>query len=382
MLPQDASCAGLAGRLLSLLCFLPFSPSLLREEGFLMTFSIDATYALLSPHFPGRIRRNEPLAKHNPLGIGGPADLWISVASTQELIRLVQACAEEHVPLLIVGNSSNILFSDQGVEGIVAQVAARSYTLENLGNGQAQLVADAGVSWPHLVEELAQQGWGGLEFGVGIPGTLAGSVVCNAGAHNEEVGQRLQWLEVLDARGANIDGDETVAIPTLHRYEHDELDLSFRHSRFRVQRNPYIDQHGHFMLAERSMIEPAEIIARMAFSLEQQEPQQLAERIATYRRRRRQTEPLQRHAGPLFKDPMGGETGQLIEQAGLQGFTCGKVQLAPQNANYVMNLGGATAQDVIALITQVHAQVFERLRVGLRIDMEFQGRLEVGVMGD
>src|SRR6266700_3747961 len=180
---------------------------------FFMTFSIDAAYELLYPHFQERLRRNEPLANHSPLGIGGQADLWVTLASTQELIQLVQTCAEEHFPLLIVGNSSNILFSDDGVEGIVAHMAAQSYTIENLGQDRARLVADAGVNWPHLVYELAKQGWGGLEFGVGIPGTLGGSVVSNAGAHNQDVGQRLQWLEVLDARGANLDGEDTVAIP-------------------------------------------------------------------------------------------------------------------------------------------------------------------------
>lgn len=339
-----------------------------------MTFSIDTAYELLYPHFQRRLLRHELLANHCPLGIGGPADLWVTLTSTQELIQLVQTCAQEHFPLLVVGNSSNILFSDSGVEGIVAHVAAQSYTLEDLGDERARLIADAGVNWPQMAYALAKQGWGGLEFGVGIPGTLGGSVVSNAGAHNEEIGQRLQWLEVLDARGANINGEETVAIPMLRRYEHDELDLGYRHSRFRIQRSAHFDQQGHFIPAMRSMIEPAEIIVRMAFSLDRDEPEHLAQRIKEYQSIRRQIEPLQRHAGPLFKNPVDGEASRLIEQAGIKEFPVGKIQLASQNANYIVNLGGASAQEVIALMTQVRAQVLERLGVRLSVDIEFQGK--------
>ncbi len=341
-----------------------------------MAFSLDAAYALLYPHFQERLRRHESLAKHSPVGIGGKCDLWVALASRQELLQLVQTCAEEHFPLLIIGNSSNMVFSDSGVEGIVAHVAAQSFTIENLGHDRARLIAESGVNWPHLIYELAKEGWSGLEFGVGIPGTLGGSVVSNAGAHNRDVGERLQWLEVLDARGANIDGEETVAIPMVRRYEHNELDLSYRHSRFRAQRSAHFDASGQFVPAPRGMIEPAEIILQMALLLHRDDPQRLAERIEAYKAARQQHEPLQRHAGPIFKDPVEGEAGHLIEQAGLQGLTVGQVQLSLHNANYLINLGHAQAEEVIALITQVHAQVLERLGTRLSVDMEFQGRWE------
>jgi len=343
------------------------------KEKVFMTFHSDEAYALLQPHFQRRVRRNEPLARHSALHVGGPADLWVTLESTQELTSLVNTCAEKHYPLLITGNSSNIIYSDHGVRGIVAHIATQSYIIDAQGN-EALLVAEAGVNWPHLVHALAEQGWGGLEFGVNIPGTLGGSVVSNAGSHNEDIGQRLLWLEVLDARGSNIGGEETIAIPLIHRYEHAELDLSYRHSRFRLRRHANITQDGQFVPSDRGMIEPGEIILRLALTLSRDTPQHLSQQIKAYKAQQRpQPEILQRQAGPLFKDPTGCDAGYLIEEAGLQGLRIGQVQLVPYDANYIMNLGSASAWEVIALLATVHQEVLKRLNVDLQLDIEFQG---------
>jgi UDP-N-acetylmuramate dehydrogenase len=343
-----------------------------------MTFNQDEAYELLHEHFRDRVRRNEPLAQYSPLGIGGPADLWVLLQSMDELVQLVNTCAQEHYPVLIVGNGSNVLFSDAGVRGIVAKVATHSFTVENLGSGEGLLIADAGISWPRLAYELAELGWGGLEFGGDIPGTLGGGIVSNAGAHNEDVGQRLQWLEVLDARGANVDGEDTIACPMVRRYERDELDLSERHSRFRVQRCASFDEDGQLVPSLRAMIEPGEIILRLALTVYRDDPEHLHERLKQYKTMHEQLR--QCHAGPLFKNPFGQNASHLIERAGMRGRMLGNVQVASVDANYLVNLGGARATDVIALLTLVHRQVFEQLHVDLAVDLELQGDWEA--MGD
>src|SRR5437588_8187486 len=187
-----------------------------------MRFNADTAYKELHPHFRERVRRNEPLARHCTFGVGGPADVWISLDTREELIGLVRLGAEGHWPILLVGNGTNVLYADAGVRGIVARIALSSYSIEDHGDGTALLVADAGVSWPRLLNELAPPGWGGLEFGPGIPGTLGGGVITNAGAHNSDLGTVLEWIEVLDARSSS-EGQFTV--PIIRRYMPDELDL-------------------------------------------------------------------------------------------------------------------------------------------------------------
>jgi UDP-N-acetylmuramate dehydrogenase len=139
-----------------------------------MAFHTDTAFNELRPHFQERVRRNELLAHHSAFGVGGPADIWVSLASKEELIGLVRLCAERRYPLLITGNGTNVLYADAGVRGIVARVALDAYRLEDHGDETALLTVEAGLSWPRLLHELAPLGWAGLEFGVGIPGTLGG----------------------------------------------------------------------------------------------------------------------------------------------------------------------------------------------------------------
>ena len=182
-----------------------------------MTFEIETAYTELRTLLGERVRRNEPLARHCTFGVGGPADIWVSLTTREDLLGVVGLCAERRWPLLITGNGTNVLYADAGVRGVVARVALNNYTIEEQDN-EALLVAGAGVSWPRLLNELSPLGWGGLEFGPGIPGTLGGGVISNAGAHGSDLGEVLLWVEVLNAT--------SVATPELVRYQHDEIELS------------------------------------------------------------------------------------------------------------------------------------------------------------
>ncbi len=347
--------------------------SVIWQEKWFMTFDAHIAYNTLRPYFHERIRFDEPLPRHCAFGVGGHADVWVTVEAGKELTSLVSTCAEERWPLLIVGNGSNILYADAGVRGIVARIALHEYHIENQEHGNALLIAEAGVSWPLLLHQLAPLGWGGLEFGVGIPGTLGGGVISNAGAHNSELGQILEWIEVLDARGINLEPEEQVAYPVVRRYEHNELDLSYRSSRFRYQRQARFDERGHLLPPPRGRIDPAEIIILLAIRLQREDPQTLQAIMAEHRLHRKSTEPPPYRAGTVFKDPPGNDASSLLEQAGMNGKIHGKAQISPVHANYIVNLGGAHAADIAALIMEAHQRVLERFGIDLELDVEPRG---------
>src|SRR5229473_6490469 len=337
-----------------------------------MAFDAETVYTELHAYFGERIRRNEPLSRHCTFGVGGPADIWISLESQDELIRIVRLCAERHWPLLIVGNGTNTLYADAGVRGIVARMVLDDYSIKDHGDGTALLIAGAGVSWPRLLNELAPRGWGGLEFGPGIPGTLGGGVISNAGAHNSQLGEVLEWIEVLDARGASA-SDTGVIVPLVRRYLHDELDLSYRHSRFRSERRIAFDAQGYPISPPRGLIEPGEIIVRLAIRLHREDPEKLRKLIEEYKQHRKRTQPPQKSAGSVFKNPPGDYAGRLIEQAGMKGITHGKAQISERHANFIVNLGGASAADVVALVVQARNRVREEFGVDLELEVELRG---------
>ncbi|GAC1641948.1 MAG: UDP-N-acetylmuramate dehydrogenase [Ktedonobacteraceae bacterium] len=334
-----------------------------------MTFEIETAYTELRILLGERVRRSELLARHCTFGVGGPADIWVSLTTREDLLDVVALCAERRWPLLITGNGTNVLYADAGVRGVVARVALNSYRIEDSGDDTALLVAGAGVSWPRLLNELASLGWGGLEFGPGIPGTLGGGVISNAGAHGSDLGEVLEWVEVLDANKAE---QEAVA-PELLRYQHDEIEMNYRHSRFRAQRRVQFDEQGYPVAALRRLIEPAEIIVQLGICLHREEPQRLRTSIEEHKQHRKRTQPPQQSAGSVFKNPERDHAGRLIEAAGMKGLICGGAQISERHANFIVNVGGASAADIAALIRTAHTRVREQFGVDLELEVELRG---------
>jgi len=335
-----------------------------------MTFDAEKVYQELHPRYQGRVRRNESLSRHGTFGVGGPADVWVTLETSDELLDLVSRCMANEWPLLLVGNGTNVLYADAGARGIVARIALNDYTIEERGDDGALLIAGAGVSWPRLLNELAPLGWGGLEFGPGIPGTLGGGVISNAGAHFGNLSQVLEWVDVVDARpGAGTR-------PMVRRYTHDELDLSYRHSRFRSQRRIFFDDNGQPVVAPRELIEPGEIISRLGVRLHRADPQELRAKIEEFKQHRKRTQPPQQSAGSVFKNPEGDYAARLIEQAGLKGRAHGKARISERHANFIVNAGGASAADVVALIVEARRCVKELFKVELELEVELRGAWE------
>lgn len=338
-----------------------------------MVFNVDRAYDVLAAHMQKRVHRQEPLAQHSTFSVGGVADLWLTLKTKKELTDLVSLCAQEHWPLLVVGDGTNILYADAGVRGIVAHVGLDEYHIEEQVDSSALLVVDAGVHWMRLLRDLVSPGWGGLEFSVGIPGTVGGGVVSNAGAHHRELGEILQWIDVLDARGSNVAAEDEFGPPIMRHYLQDQLDLGYRHSRFREQRLTHIDAQGRMVFPSHSLIDPAEIIVTAALRLSRQDPKGLVALLDKNKQERKQADPAQRHAGSIFKDPAHSSAGELISKAGLRGKMQGKAQISDYSPNYFINLGGATARDIASLIVEAHQRVLEQSGEHLALNVELLG---------
>ncbi len=340
-----------------------------------MTFESTLAYTTLHPYFHQRVRSHEPLAQHSSFGVGGTADLWLSLETRQELNDLINLCSRERWPLLLAGDGSNILYADTGVRGIVASIALQRYRIEEQSDGSGLLIAEPGVRWAHLLEELVPLGWGGLEFAIGIPGTLGAGIISNVGAHKQEIGQSLVWIEELDARNCNRETREPQVFPVtiLRRYQRDELDLKYRHSRFRDQRLTHVDAHGQLVFPSRGLIEPAELITTLALRLHRQDPAVLRALLEQHVQERKHDDPEQRHLGSIFKDNAGSPVKTLLEQAGVTGRRHGNAQISEQNANYIVNLGGASASDIAMLIEEAHQAVLARHGIHLALNIELRG---------
>ncbi|MBI2942104.1 MAG: UDP-N-acetylmuramate dehydrogenase [Chloroflexi bacterium] len=285
-----------------------------------------------------RLRLDEPLADHTSFRIGGPADYFVLADRVPLLVDLVRAANADGVPWLILGRGSNVLVSDRGVRGLVIRNQADGLSIDR----QTGLVrAESGLRLASLATQTARAGLTGLEFGIGIPGSVGGAVVMNAGAHGASFGDHLIAVEALTAAGE------------VARLRREELALGYRTSRFHHDR--------------KAVVLGAEL------QLPEVEPRVALEQIARFRQRRHETQPTDPGAGSIFKNPPGDAAGRLIDVAGLKGRGHGGAVVSPKHGNFIVNVGGATAADVLALAEVARVTVAERFGVTLELEVERVG---------
>lgn len=254
-----------------------------------------------------------------------------SVAEMEKLWRFSQ---QENIPIRLIGRGSNLLFPDEGLKGIT--VVTTSLTSEVWG--ECSLQAEMGCSVARLAQEAGEKGFSGLEFARGIPGTLGGAIVMNAGAHGGEIQNVLYKVMVLTEEGQ---------IETLSK---EELTFGYRECSLRGK---------GWILAAELKFKPGKIETIKA---------QMAENLA----KRKAAQPLELpNAGSVFRNPPGDSAGKLIEQAGWKGKGIGGAQVASKHGNFIVNVGNATAADVLALIQAIQRDVFEKYGVELRTEVHY-----------
>ena len=270
-------------------------------------------------------RENEPLAAHCTFKIGGPAQLFVMPENEQQLCSAVALCKEQDVRYYLLGNGSNILFADEGFSGVVIDVSALD---AEIAVEDTVLTAGAGVRLAALCKAALKHGLSGLEFAYGIPGTVGGAVYMNAGAYGGEMKDVLQSVRYLTQDGDIVEAETAV------------LDLSYRHSIF--------EENGGCILSAM-------------FHLKRGDPDAIKARMNELMAKRVEKQPLDKpSAGSTFKRPAGAFAAALIDQCGLRGFRHGGAAVSEKHCGFVVNLGGATCADVLALCDEVRAIVKEK----------------------
>lgn len=287
-----------------------------------------------------RAKQNEPLAPYTSMRVGGPADLLLLCQTTEEIVEAVKQARAAGVPWLVLGGGCNVLVSDAGVRGLVlVHRAARS----RIGANGA-VWAEAGAPIASLARETATRGLAGLEWAAGLPGTVGGAIVGNAGAFGGAVASVLQSVTLLEPAG------EVTERPA------EWMEFAYRESR--LKRLPRWERP---------------VVLAATFSLSPGDPTALraqTEEVLAWRRTRH---PSGATMGSTFKNPPGGYAGRLIEQAGLKGYRIGGAMVSEGHANFLLNTGSATAADVMALIRHVQAEVERLYGVRLEPEVEFIG---------
>jgi UDP-N-acetylmuramate dehydrogenase len=303
---------------------------------------------------------DEPMARHTTIRVGGPADLFARASTLTELSYLVGLAGQHEVPFFILGHGSNILVADQGIRGLVIANVAQGYELgENGSTGlaadSALLYAESGASLPSLAYLMARQGWAGLEWAIGIPGSVGGAVVNNVGAHDGCLADVLRRVSVLDQAGE------------IRQLAVGELGLGYRTSRFKVAGGSGATSGGSTSPGR------AEIILSAEFVLHRDSASRLIALMQEYTAQRRRTQPTEPGVGSIFKNPPGDYAGRLIEQAGLKGTCIGDAMISPVHANFFVNVGRTRAAEVWALIELARARVREKFGVELELEIELVG---------
>lgn len=296
------------------------------------------TYLDMHSILPGRVKAGEPMKKHTSWRIGGLADVFVEPANREELRLAVSYAHERSIPLTIIGAGTNILVSDEGVRGVVVKVGSG---LDRISINENIIIAEAGAKLSKVAAAARDAGLGGFEFSAGIPGVIGGAVVMNAGANGASVGARVKEILLLNLEGRFI------------KKTKEEMNFGYRSS---------------------TLQSDISVVVEAAFSCFRRDSEAIKEEMEVFIKKRKETQPLHYpSAGSIFKNPPGDSAGRLIEAAGLKGKRAGDAQISTLHANFIINLGEATARDVLTLVEFAREAVRERFGIELKPEVKVVG---------
>lgn len=302
-----------------------------------------------------RLVENEPLARHTAARLGGPADAFLEVLITQELKDVVQLCWRYNIAFQVLGGGSNVLVSDAGVRGLVILNHARQVRFDEHAESP-RVWAEAGANFGLLARQAAQRGLAGLEWAAGIPGTVGGAIVGNAGAHGGDMAGNLLLATILQHGGMGRDVGEQQAE---EEWPVEKFEFAYRSSVLKR--------------LSRRVVSPTCLVLSAWLRLERSTPEMVQVKVDEFVARRKRTQPPGASLGSMFKNPLGDYAGRLIEAAGLKGAQIGGAQISPVHANFFINYDGATAADMYGLIQLARQTVADKFGVQLELEVELLG---------
>lgn len=276
----------------------------------------------LKERIRGEVLFDAPMKKYTTYKIGGPADCLILAADGEDIAAAIRFARERDIPYMVMGNGSNLLVRDGGIEGIVIRIGEK---MNDFSIDGTLLTAQSGCILSRMAKETAKRGFKGIEWAAGIPASLGGAAYMNAGAYGHFFYETLEAVEIVDENAE------------IHVLKKEELEYSYRHT---------------------SLMDRNAIVTKVMIRLVEGDAESLMESVDATLKLRREKQPLEwPSAGSVFKNPEGSHAGYLVELCGLRGKTRGNVQVSEKHGNFIINLGDGTAADVLGLIEEVRAVV-------------------------
>ncbi len=298
--------------------------------------------------FGDRFQLNVPLARYTSARVGGPAEMFVTIKSATELGTAVELAYAQRIPYFIFGGGSNILVADRGLAGLVILNKAREVTFRHTGSSVV-CTAESGMNLSSLARQCINKGLGGLEWAIGVPGTVGGAVVGNSGAHGGDMNGSLLAISVWEpGKGACI-------------YSSEDLNYGYRDSVLKQEQGTSL---------------PRRVVLTAEIELTPEPVETLMARADGFTAHRRQSQPAGATMGSMFKNPENYYAGYLIDSAGLKGYRVGGARISEKHANFFINEGGATAEDVRRLIAEAWNTVREQFGIEMQLEVELVGDWE------
>lgn len=288
-----------------------------------------------------QIKYNEPMKNHTTFKIGGPADCYIIVKTKEELKEVLIFAKENNIPVMIVGNGSNLLVLDGGIEGIVVNIRLDNIEIKDKKEN-VEIKVDAGYKLTILGQKCLQNEIEGFEELSGIPGTIGGAIIMNAGAHGREMKDVVKTIKAFD-----YDGNE-------HVFSNEEAEFGYRTSMFK--NNKYI-------------------VTEVTLELKKGTKEEIKEKMDEFAKYRKEKQPIEMpSAGSTFKRGEDFITAKLIDDAGLKGFSIGGAEVSTKHSGFVVNKGNATAKDVLDLVEYIKEKIEEKFHKKIELEVKIVGR--------